>query len=318
MSFSSNRHGARFTAGNAAAVSPANAVTRGSTLQGPRSDQPGRVLKSIGVQPSKALGQSFLAQPGVAAQIVNAAQIEAGDAVVEIGPGLGILTERILSAGPHRLMLVELHRRLAAALAARFDGDARVTVLNRDFLTLTFSEFGDERLKVIGNLPFSVAAAILRYLSDYSDSIVRMVLMFQREVSERIRALPGSRNYSSLSVFSSLYWQTISHFRVAAGNFHPRPKVDAEVLTMEPRRERDFTSAEEADVRATIRAAFSAPRKTIRNSLAGGLGVDLDAIERALELAEIDASLRPAMLGRSQLIALARILRPVTLPGCRA
>jgi 16S rRNA (adenine1518-N6/adenine1519-N6)-dimethyltransferase len=318
VSFSPNRHGAQFTAGNAAAASPANAVTRGSALPGPQSDQPGRVLKSIGVQPSKGLGQNFLTQPGVAAQIVNAARIGAGDTVVEIGPGLGILTELILSAGPQSLMLVELHRQLAATLAARFAGDVRIKVLNRDFLTLTHSELGGERLKVIGNLPFNIAAAILRHLSDYHDSIVRMVLMFQREVSERIRALPGARNYGSLSVFSSLYWQIIGHFHVAAGSFHPRPKVDAEVLTMEPRRQRDFTFAEEADVCATIRAAFSAPRKTIRNSLAGGLGVDSDAIERALELAGIDASLRPAMLDRSQLIALARILRPVTLPGCRA
>ncbi|MBV8452698.1 MAG: 16S rRNA (adenine(1518)-N(6)/adenine(1519)-N(6))-dimethyltransferase, partial [Deltaproteobacteria bacterium] len=159
---------------------------------------------------------------------------------------------------------------------------------------------------------------ILRHLSDYRESIVRMVLMFQREVGERIRALPGSRNYGSLSVFSSLYWQIIGHFRVAAGSFHPRPKVDAEVLIIEPRCERDFSPAEEYDIRAIVRAAFSAPRKTIRNSLSGGLGADSDAIKAALTMANIDPSIRPAMLGRSQLITLARILRPVTSPACRA
>ena len=291
---------------------------RGSAWYGPRSDQPARALKSAGVRPSKSRGQNFLGQPGVATQIVNALLIEADDSVVEIGPGLGILTERILNAGPRKLTLVEVDDRLAAVLAARFGGDARVKVLNRDFLMVTRSEFGGECLKVIGNLPFSVAAAILRRLSDYRESVVRMVLMFQREVGERIRALPGSRNYGALSVFSSLYWQIINHFRVAAGSFHPRPKVDAEVLTMEPRRECDFNAAEEPDVRATIRAAFSAPRKTIRNSLAGGLGVDTNEIETALELANIEASLRPGMLDRSQLIALARILRPATSLACRA
>jgi 16S rRNA (adenine1518-N6/adenine1519-N6)-dimethyltransferase len=291
---------------------------RGSGLHGPHSEPPARALKSAGVWPSKSRGQNFLVQPSIAAQIVNAAEIEAGDVVVEIGPGLGILTERILSAGPRELILYEMDRRLAAGLAARFCGDERAKVLNRDFLMVTRSEFGGERLKVVGNLPFSVAAAILRHLSDYRESIVRMVLMFQREVGERIRSLPGSRNYGALSVFSSLYWRIIDHFCVAAGSFHPRPKVDAEVLIMEPRREPDFNAADEPDVRATIRAAFFAPRKTIRNSLAGGLGVDTNTIETALEVANIDPSLRPAMLDRSQLIALARILRPATSPACRA
>ena len=291
---------------------------RGFALNGPRSDPPAHALQSAGVRPSRSRGQNFLVQPSVATQIVSAAQIEAGDTVVEIGPGLGILTERIIGAGPRKLTLVELDARLATALAARFGGDARVTFLNRDFLKVTRSEFGGERLKVIGNLPFSVAAAMLRHLCEYRESIVRLVLMFQREVGERIRALPGSRNYGSLSVFSSLYWRITGHFRVAAGSFYPRPKVDAEVLIMESRSELDFDSAEEPDVRITVRAAFSAPRKTIRNSLAGGLGIDTNAIEAALEIAAIDPSLRPAILDCSQLIALARILRPATSPARRA
>jgi 16S rRNA (adenine1518-N6/adenine1519-N6)-dimethyltransferase len=277
-----------------------------------------QALKAAGVRPSKSRGQNFLVQAGVASQIVSAAEIETGDSVVEIGPGLGILTERIMSAGPRRLTLVELDRRLAATLAARFCADGRIKVLNQDFLTVTRAELDDQPLKVIGNLPFNVAAAILQHLSDYRDSIGRMVLMFQREVGERIRALPGSRNYGCLSVFSALDWQIIGHFRIAAGSFHPRPKVDAEVLIMEPRRERDFNNAEGPDVRATIRAAFSAPRKTIRNSLAGSLGIDSREIEAALKLAEIEPSIRPAMLDRSQLIVLARILRPASSPACRA
>jgi 16S rRNA (adenine1518-N6/adenine1519-N6)-dimethyltransferase len=290
---------------------------RGADLQG-HIGHPARALKSAGVRPSKSRGQNFLVQPSVAAQIVNAAEIEAGDAVVEIGPGLGILTERIIGAGPRKLTLVELDARLAAVLAARFSGDNRVKIVNRDFLTVARSELDVDCLKVIGNLPFSTAAAILRHLSEDCESIVRMVLMFQRDVGERIRALPGSRNYGALSVFSSLYWRITGHLRVAAGNFHPRPKVDAEVLIMEPRAERDFSTDEEPDVRATVRAVFSAPRKTIRNSLAGGLGVDTDKIEAALALSKIEPSLRPAMLDCLQLIALARILRPATLPGRRA
>jgi 16S rRNA (adenine1518-N6/adenine1519-N6)-dimethyltransferase len=289
----------------------------GLDLHGLDSGRPARTLKIAGLRPSKSRGQNFLVQPSIAVQIVRAAEISARDTVVEIGPGLGILTEQIIAAGPHRLTLVEMDARLAAMLRARFGGDNRIKILNRDFLTGERLDL-DHRLKVIGNLPFSVAAAILHRLCDDSESILRMVLMFQREVGERIRALPGARNYGALSVFSSLYWRIIDHFPVAAGSFHPRPNVDAEVLIMEPRNEHDFDAADEPDLRATVRAVFAAPRKTIRNSLAKGLGVDTDRIEAALKMAKIDPSLRPAMVGRLQLIALAAILRPATSLASRA
>ncbi len=244
--------------------------------------------------------------------------LEAGDTVLEIGPGLGILTEQISAAGPGRIILVEIDSHLAAMLRSRFAQDERVTVLERDFLTVVPSDLGGERLKVIGNLPFNAAAGIFHHLCEYRDLIVRMVLTFQREVAARIRALPGSRNRSALSVFASLYWRTIGHFRVAAGSFYPRPRVDAEVLVMEPRDDLAFDRAEEADVQATVRAAFSAPRKTIRNSLADGLGISSEQAEAALELAKVHPSSRPATLDCSHLVALSRLLRPATSLGCRA
>jgi 16S rRNA (adenine1518-N6/adenine1519-N6)-dimethyltransferase len=281
-------------------------------------ESPHRALKAAGVRPSKARGQNFLVQASVANHIVNAAAIEAGDTVLEIGPGLGILTEQISAAGLRRLILVEIDSRLAAMLRVRFGDNNRVSVLERDFLTVELAELSEERLKVVGNLPFNAAAAIFRRLCAYHDSIARMVLMFQREVADRIRALPGSRNRSALSVFAALYWQTVDHFRVAAGSFYPRPTVDAEVLVMEPRGELDFSSSEEADLLATIRAAFSAPRKTIRNSLADGLGITAQRAEAALELAKIHPSSRPATLDCSQLVALSRFLRPATSVAYRA
>src|SRR5579872_3753242 len=172
MIFSPTQHGAPFRC-------------RGSSLHGLRGGQPALALKAAGMRPSKWRGQNFLVQPRIAAQIVSAAGIEAGDAVVEIGPGLGALTERILDAGPRNLTLVELDARLAALLAARFGDEPRIKLLNRDFLTITRAELDSARIKVIGNLPFSAAAAILHHLSGYHESIGRMVLMFQREVGER-------------------------------------------------------------------------------------------------------------------------------------
>jgi 16S rRNA (adenine1518-N6/adenine1519-N6)-dimethyltransferase len=280
-------------------------------------NSPAAALKLAGVRPSKSRGQNFLVQHEVAAQIVHTAQIEANDTVVEIGPGLGILTELILEAAPRKLMLVELDARLAGVLRARFGGAAGVTVLDRDFVALAPSEFGKAPFRVIGNLPFNSAATILRRLTVWHDSIQRMVLMFQREVAERIRALPGSRQYGALSVYTSFYWRVTDHFRVAAGCFHPRPKVEAEVLILEPRRERIFDMVGERELSATVRAAFSAPRKMIRNSLAGGLGVEPKAVEAALEQAGIDPEVRPATLDLVHLIALAAILPRVAVSPLR-
>jgi 16S rRNA (adenine1518-N6/adenine1519-N6)-dimethyltransferase len=272
-------------------------------------------LELAGVRPSKSRGQNFLVQHAIATEIVGAAQIEADDAIIEIGPGLGILTELIVDAAPRNLTLVELDPRLAELLTKRFAAEAGVTIVNRDFLGLAPSELGEGPFKVMGNLPFNSAAAILRRLAIWRDSILRMVLMFQREVAERIRAAPGSREYGALSLYTSLYWWVTGHFGVAAGSFHPRPKVDAEVLIIEPHHERVFDPMMERDISAVVRAAFSAPRKTIRNSLAGGLRLEPKVVETMLEQAGIDPDARPAMLDLPHVAALAASLRRAANPS---
>jgi 16S rRNA (adenine1518-N6/adenine1519-N6)-dimethyltransferase len=227
-------------------------------------------LEAAGVRPRKSRGQNFLIQPAIADRIVAAAAIAPGDEVVEIGPGLGILSDKILRAGVRRLWLVELDPRLAERLQSAFAGHPAVRVVCRDFLQVELAELVERPpVKVIGNLPFNAAAAILRRLDEMRGAIGRMVLMFQREVAERIRARAGERAYSALSVFTALYWETREHFRVAAGNFRPAPHVDAEVIVFTSHARAPFAPAGEAPLLAAIRAGFSAPRKTIRNALAG-------------------------------------------------
>jgi 16S rRNA (adenine1518-N6/adenine1519-N6)-dimethyltransferase len=269
--------------------------------------RPAPALARVGVRPAKSRGQNFLTSTGIANRIVAAAELSESDAVVEIGPGLGILTEKIAPMLPRSLTLVELDARLAARLQERF-GDARV--VNADFLDVDFATLaGRSPVKVIGNLPFNVAAAILHRLCDNSRMISRMVLMFQREVAARIRALPGDEAYSALSVFTALYWQIDSHFTVAAGSFHPRPKVDAEVLAFTPLATPSFVNVDERDVLETVRASFSAPRKTIRNALSHALGVESVQATRALERAAIDPATRAEQLGVPDFLRLARALR---------
>jgi 16S rRNA (adenine1518-N6/adenine1519-N6)-dimethyltransferase len=260
-----------------------------------------------GVRPAKSRGQNFLTSAGVANRIVAATELCESDSIIEIGPGLGILTEKIAARPRRSLTLVELDSRLAVRLKERF---ADVRIVNQDFLAIDFRALLDDtRVKVIGNLPFNVAAAILRKLCDNSRMISRMVLMFQREVAARIRATPGDDAYGALSVFTALYWKIDLHFTVAAGSFHPRPKVDAEVLAFAPQVTPSFAASDEHDVLETVRASFSAPRKTIRNALSHALGIDSAQTVRALERAAIDPGARAEKLGVPDFLRLARALR---------
>jgi 16S rRNA (adenine1518-N6/adenine1519-N6)-dimethyltransferase len=261
----------------------------------------------MGVRPSKSRGQNFLTSAGVAGRIVNAAELSETDSIIEIGPGLGILTEKIAARPRRSLTLVELDSRLAVRLQQRF---ADVRVVNADFLAIDFAALLDDSpVKVIGNLPFNVAAAILRKLCDNSRMISRMVLMFQREVALRIRATVGDDGYGALSVFTALYWTIDTHFTVAAGSFHPRPKVDAEVLAFAPLATPSFADVDERDVLETVRASFSAPRKTIRNALSHALGIESAQTVRALQRAAIDPGTRAEKLGVPDFLRLAHSIR---------
>ncbi|MGH7985465.1 MAG: 16S rRNA (adenine(1518)-N(6)/adenine(1519)-N(6))-dimethyltransferase RsmA [Candidatus Binataceae bacterium] len=268
-------------------------------------------LADAGVCPSKGRGQNFLVQAQVAERIIDAAALGTNSAVVEIGPGLGILSERIAARPIRRLILVELDRRLAATLQTRFAGDDHVSVVAEDFLTCALPQLaGAPPITVVGNLPFNAAAAILHKLCDQRGLIERMVLMFQREVAERIRARPATTAYAALSAYSALYWKIAGHFRVAAGSFHPKPRVEAEVLVFEPVA-RTFADDEEDIVRETIRSAFCARRKTLRNALVHGLDASAGQVEALLAAAAIAPSARAETLATGDFIRLARAIAKI-------
>jgi len=257
--------------------------------------------------PSKSRGQNFLSQGAIADRIVALAELTPDDCVVEIGPGLGILTERIIAQPVQRVTLIELDREICSRLRRQFASDSRVNLIEADFLRVDFDELAlDGPVKIIGSLPFNVASAIFRILCEHSNQIALAVLMFQREVAERIRAEPGSSQYGALSVFAKMYFEIDRHFRVSAGSFHPRPKVDAEVLRLRPLTRRPFVTSEEELVLRCVKAAFHASRKMLRNSLAGGLAIDNASAERILVDAGIDPAARAESLCLADFVRLAR------------
>jgi 16S rRNA (adenine1518-N6/adenine1519-N6)-dimethyltransferase len=269
-----------------------------------------------GFRPSRSKGQNFLASGAIADRIIRAAALGAGDEVVEIGPGLGILSERILARDVRRLVLIELDRSLASRLESLFGADSRVRVVQSDFLAADMPALIERSpVKVVGNLPFNAAGAIFRRLCDYHRLVATMVLMFQREVGERLRAPAGTRRYAALSVFAALYFDIDLHFRVAAGSFHPKPKVDAEVLRLSPRARPPFAPEEEASVLDAVRASFSAPRKTIRNSLANASEIDPRRAVEILRRAGIDPGARAGSLSVADFVRLARALGKAPGPG---
>jgi 16S rRNA (adenine1518-N6/adenine1519-N6)-dimethyltransferase len=263
------------------------------------------------LRPSRARGQHFLIQPQVAARIVESAAIGPDDEIIEIGSGRGALSEHLLRARPRRLVLIEIDSRFAAALQVRFADSPQVATICADFLALE-PESMIERppVKVVGNLPFNSATAILQRLSQWRVPIARMVLMFQREVAERIRAQPGKRAYGALSALSAMSWDVREHFRVPAGNFYPQPKVDAEVLVLAPV-PRPLNKEQAEMIEQVIHACFSSPRKTLRNGLSRALKIPPERVQERLSRASIDAGARPAQLGREDFARLAHVLRDV-------
>lgn len=281
------------------------------------ADSAAKALREAGVTPAKKRGQNFLVQGAIADRIVAMADLCAGDEVVEIGPGLGILSERIMQTPVSMLHLIEVDRELAARLNQRLAG--AIDLVNADLLKIDLRRmFARPPVKVLGNLPFNVAAAMLRKLGDIRDLISRMVLMFQREVGERLRATAGEPAYGALSALTALDWDITRHFRVEAGSFHPRPKVDAEVLCLVPAPASRCPPGMRPKVIQTIRAGFAQRRKNLRNALSAGLRISPETVEEALQSVNIAPTDRAERLGLEDFLRIAAALpAPITRLGAR-
>lgn len=280
----------------------------------PRGEAPGRALRAAGLRPDRRRGQNFLVQSAIADRIVALVDPQAGEWVLEIGPGLGILSERLLGYPIEKLWLVELDAQLAARLERQLHGNFEL--LREDFLQLDLNRLGAvQGLKVVGNLPFNAAATILRRLGQYRARIGAMVLMFQREVALRLRAAPGTPAYGALTLLAALDWEIGEHFRVHAGSFHPRPKVEAEVLSFRPRVQTLAPMMEER-LRTLIRAGFASRRKNLRHALLDGLRLSDEHARAALAAAGLSARQRAEQLGMEDFVRLTTaIMELAPAPG---
>jgi len=224
-----------------------------------------------GFAPSKRFSQNFLTDPGTADKIVAALEIKPGDVVVEIGPGKGMLTQRLVASAAARIVAVDLDQRaIDHCRTLPWAGNPRVDFVQADFLALDLSGvFGATdraSCKVIGNIPYAITSDILFRLFEVRKVVGRAVIMMQREVARRLVAERGTKEYGILTVATTLAGSARLMYHVKPGSFFPRPDVTSSVVRFDLD-ETDRFGVSMADLMPFVRATFSQRRKVLVNSL---------------------------------------------------
>jgi 16S rRNA (adenine1518-N6/adenine1519-N6)-dimethyltransferase len=287
-------------------------------MTGPRGQ-----LARLGLAPSRARGQNFIHDPGLAGRIADLilgqVSIEGGQPpggggqltgrrVVEIGPGLGALTRPLLNRGLS-LTVVEVDRGLAAALEGWPEVfEKRLTVLCRDVLTLALvRDLGEGGYLVCGNLPYNLSTPIIFWFMDQASAAELGVFMLQKEMAQRLSAGPGGRDYGRLSVAVSLWYEVKTVMDIPASAFRPRPKVESTLVTLKARGVPP-PAEERAALGRLTGAAFASRRKTIMNNLGARYG--REKALGALEKLGLDPGLRAERLDPQEFSGLSAILEP--------
>jgi 16S rRNA (adenine1518-N6/adenine1519-N6)-dimethyltransferase len=266
---------------------------------------PRDILGRLGIEPKKSLGQNFMVTPGALQQMADAAGIGPDDAVLEIGAGLGALTEA-LAGRARRVVAVELDERFIPHLRRLFDGWPQVEIVHGDALTLDPAALmGPDApcYRVAANLPYYITSALIRHLLESSAPPVCLALTVQREVAERVTARPGAMSLLAVSV--QFYGQPELVARLKPGAFYPRPDVESAILRITPHASGPLLPpAETSRFFRMVRAGFSQRRKQIKNSLAAGLRLPVDSVVNWLAKAGIDPQVRAETLAMEDWLAL--------------
>ncbi len=242
-------------------------------------------------RPKKALGQNFLINESILPTIINAAEIKKGDIIIEIGPGLGILTKALLDAGA-KVFAIEKDFDLIAKLTQTFGDRKNLKIVHQDALFFDFSHF--KRYKVVSNLPFYIASPIIRKFLESQNQPELMVLMIQKEVAEKILAKPGNSERGILTLSVEFYGNAEIIAEVSKNSFRPQPKVDAAIIRIKPltHPRGGIEQVEPKQFFRIVKAGFSAKRQQIHNSLTATLRLPKDEIEKWLKKSSIDPQLR--------------------------
>lgn len=253
----------------------------------------------MAIQNKKHLGQHWLKDPGVLAEIADEAELTTSDTVLEIGPGLGTLTSRLL-AQAGKVVAVEFDTELARKLPGQFPGK-NLEVVNQDILQFDTTSL-PAGYKVVANVPYYITSKIIQSLSESPNPPAIMVLLVQKEVAERLGA--GLGDYSVLAIATQVYHEVTLGSVISRVLFTPPPKVDSQIVIMHRRSHPKVAEINKPGFFRLVKAGFSAKRKKLRTSLAGGLHLDRAVVENLLVQADISPDARAEDLEIDQWLTL--------------
>lgn len=274
------------------------------------------ILAAYGLTFKKSLGQNFLTEPTILRQIASAAELTTADDVLEIGPGIGSLTEQ-LAQNAHQVLALEIDQRLLPILADTLAPYDNVTVLNQDVLksdlaTLIREHFdGEHKVKVVANLPYYITTPILLRLLESGVVFDQIVVMMQKEVAERLAAAPGSKAYGSLSVAVQYQMTVKLAFIVPKTVFVPQPNVDSAIVSLTRHVTPPAVATDEKVFARLVRGSFAQRRKSLWNNLTALYGKDATtkaALTEVLAAEKIDPGIRGERLSVTDFVRLANAI----------
>ena len=275
------------------------------------------IMETYGLTFKKSLGQNFLTDINVLKKIVAAAEVSEADDVIEIGPGIGALTEQ-LAKSAHQVLALEIDDRLLPVLKETLAPYPNVEVIHQDILKANLKELiaehfdGQHRLKIVANLPYYITTPIIMHLLATTElAFDQIVVMMQKEVANRLAAQPGSKDYGSLSIGVQYEMDCQIAFIVPKTVFVPQPKVDSAIISLTKKKAKEYQPQDERFFHQLVRGAFMHRRKSLWNNLQGLYGKQAEVKEKlsqALAQAEIEPSVRAERLTIADFVRLADCL----------
>lgn len=258
------------------------------------------ILKKYGLRANKKLGQNFLINEEIINQIIEKADVNKNDTIIEIGPGLGSLTAKLLE-NANKVIAIELDSNMSNILKERFCLYDNFELIEKDVLKVDLNEIVEkyDSVKVVANLPYYITTPIIMKLLEERLKLKSITVMVQIEVGERFCAVPNSKEYGAITISINYYTKPEIIIDVPKENFEPMPEVDSCVIKLDVRNVPPVELKNEKDFFNLIKAGFSQRRKTINNSLAS-MGISKEKIKSVLEKLGIDSKLRAENLTMEQ------------------
>ncbi|OGO77526.1 MAG: 16S rRNA (adenine(1518)-N(6)/adenine(1519)-N(6))-dimethyltransferase [Clostridiales bacterium GWB2_37_7] len=271
------------------------------------------LLKQFDFRMTKSLGQNFLIDKSILDKIIEGAELTKDDSVLEIGPGMGSMTQKLCESAA-KVVAVEIDKKLLPVLKVTLEEYENVTVINGDILKLNLKDtlqehFGDRKVKVVANLPYYITTPIIMKLLEEKLNLNSITIMVQKEVGDRIKAVPGGKEYGALSVAVQYYAKPSQVLLVPPHSFIPQPEVDSIVLKLDILSKPAVEVESESLFFRVVKASFGQRRKTLLNALtAGNLGLSKEQMKEVLNSVGVEESRRGETLSLQEFANIANKL----------